>query len=238
MGKSVRILMLAAGVGALNAGEARALDVAGHTVNYCLNIGGMNACASAVITVSGSTLTAVVRNISGMTGDLVIGRLTQFGFFYLDADPTTGTATLNAEDLPTVWGALTSTDHLATSLNATPWIGHVGSFIGGAKAGVEWADHSLGTGLFGTFTFTLAGGTDWSKVHFGWLGRDLDGGVYSAKCYEGAPPGRTLAPGECRAISTTIPPVSVPEPASMTLIALGMVAMTGATALRRRRAAK
>lgn len=229
-----RIAPLAALLVAAPLVEARALDVAGNAVSYCLNTGAFTACASATITVAGGTLTAVVRNISNTLGSTTIGRLTAFGFFYLNSAPTPGSAAFaSVSGLPPdqVWQDLPAASSFRTSLTN-------GTFLGAAQARRHW-DNSASTlppGSQGTFSFSLSGGaTDWSKVHFAWRGQVLGNNVAFAKCYEGAVGQSSPKPGECIASRIDEPPVTVPEPISMLLLATGLVGIGGANFVRRRR---
>ena len=197
--------------------QLNAVPLDGSTNLICLVSGGLNSCASVTVSVAGSVLTATVENAGGDLEYLLAG----FGFFY------TGTSTATS-----------------LTLNPTPQNGWVagdgnglenpgptgGTWLGLAEA--DGPDDRLATGESVTLTFDIGGSLDGTEdnIFFAFRGQAWGpDGEGSFKCYELAPnsePSGSLCDGE----TTTIP-----EPATMVLLATGLVGMGGATMIRRRR---
>jgi hypothetical protein len=221
--KKLRIAGLALAGSMAFAPSAKAIAVDGSTTSYCLNYLTFVACASAQITVSGSTLTAIITNLSNTApSNFLVGKLTEFGFFYLPGQ-VDGTVTYVSDTHSANWanGPGSLTNPLASAQG--------GSWLGGAQGAT--GNDFIAPGASGTFVFSITGSPDWEEVGFGWRGQGIDEnevGFGSIKCYgfEGAQaePGGTCDPG-----------TTIPEPATMALLATGLVGMGGATFLRRRK---
>ena len=222
-----RVLGLAMAVSLVGAPRAEAVPTSGQPVNYCLSYLSFSACASAAITVSGSTLTAIVTNISNTNGNVLVGKLTGFGFFYLPGPGDGATIALTDENHADAWvdgvGALANP--LASSQG--------GVWLGGAS-GSTGSDF-LAPGESATFTFSITGSpSSWDDVSFGWRGQSLSGlGVAEAefgslKCY-----GDPLAASEPD--PSTCPSTVVPEPASLALVATGLFGLVGIGFTRKRK---
>jgi hypothetical protein len=203
--------------------SAKAIAVDGSTTSYCLNYLTFVACASAQITVSAGTLTAIITNTSNTApSNFLVGKLTEFGFFYLPGQ-VDGTVALTGEVAPGTWvdGVGSLENPLASAQG--------GTWLGGAQGST--GNDFLAPGESGTFTFSITGDPDWDEVGFGWRGQGIDEnavGFGSIKCYGFA--GAESEPG-----GTCDPPTTVPEPATMALLATGLVGMGGATFIRRRK---
>jgi hypothetical protein len=216
--KLVRFLGVA-GLALGVAPQLKAVPLDGSTNVICLVSGGLNSCASVAVSVAGSVLTATVTN---QGGDLTY-LLPAFGFFY------TGTSTASALNF----------SPLSQTNGGNTWVGPADGFglanpgpTGGTWLGIAEADgpdDRLTTGESITLTFNIVGSLTGSEdnVFFAFRGQAWNGGN-SFKCYEGASNSEPEG-SDCGGEST------VPEPATMALLATGLVGMGGATMVRRRR---
>ena len=214
--KLVRYLGVA-GLALGAAPQLNAVPLDGSTNLICLVSGGLNSCASVTVSVAGSVLTATVENAGG---DLTY-LLPSFGFFY------TGTSTATSLALnPTPsngWEAGGNGFGLETpGPTGGTWLG---------IAQVVGPGDRLATGESVTLTFDIGGSLTGSEenIFFAFRGQDWNNGG-SFKCYEGS----TSSEPEGSLCDTT----TIPEPATMVLLATGLVGMGGATMIRRRRQQK
>ena len=221
--KSVKFVLLAGGLLAA-VPTVQAQFPAGFGGNYC---GGtsFSTCATFSATLSGNTVLLKVKNTSGNAGSF----FTAIGISNLGAGVSaTGFSYANQGSATSVWT-------LGTPPTGLSGAGILGTAIGGDAAAPPNSGNTLNDGEEVWFTFTLTGSYDLSNVQFALHDQGGGPGDPCAASTKLVVSQTSPTSGVWAANTATCATSTVPEPATMGLLALGLVGMAGAGLVRGRR---